>query len=211
MTGARGHPRDPSCRSRCARANGILPDRMIAAMADSGLDPPPSPFVESQMQPARLDLRLGDIAYRVRASSCPGRRHVAERIDQLKLHEVVRRRRGAGDHCVCTVPLLESLALPSEIIAAANPKSSTGGLDVFTRVIADGTRRFDMTVLAIMVRSMPRSARRPSRSCCGRGRGCRRSASAPAMPSSVPLSSMRCMIGSGWSIATMPISPMAWR
>ena len=49
-------------------ANGILPDRMIAAMADDGLILPAYPFVESQIQPASLDLRLGDIAYRVRAS-----------------------------------------------------------------------------------------------------------------------------------------------
>src|SRR5438477_9864309 len=127
-------------------ANGILPDRMIAAMADDGLILPAYPFVESQIQPASLDLRLGDIAYRVRASFLPGPgATVAERIDELKLHEI-----GLADgavletNCVYIVPLLESLALPSGIVAAANPKSSTGRLDVFTRVIADGTRRFDM-------------------------------------------------------------------
>jgi len=54
-------------------ANGILPDRMIAAMADAGLILPAYPFVESQIQPASLDLRLGDIAYRVRASFLRGR------------------------------------------------------------------------------------------------------------------------------------------
>ena len=53
-------------------ANGILPDRMIAAMADAGLILPAYPFVESQIQPASLDLRLGDVAYRVRASFLPG-------------------------------------------------------------------------------------------------------------------------------------------
>src|SRR6185312_7119572 len=70
-------------------ANGILPDRMIAAMADSGLIRPAYPFVESQIQPASLDLRLGDVAYRVRASFLPGPgATVAERIDELKLHEI---------------------------------------------------------------------------------------------------------------------------
>src|SRR5205823_496266 len=119
---------------------------MIAAMADDGRILPAYPFVESQIQPASLDLRLGDIAYRVRASFLPGPgATVAERIDELKLHEI-----GLADgavletNCVYIVPLLESLALPPSIIAAANPKSSTGRLDVFTRVIADGTRRFDM-------------------------------------------------------------------
>src|SRR5438552_9313724 len=127
-------------------ANGTLPDRMIAAMADDGLILPAYPFVESQIQPASLDLRLCDIAYRVRASFLPGPgATVAERIDELKLHEI-----GLADgavletNCVYIVPLLESLALPPKIVAAANPKSSTGRLDVFTRVIADGTRRFDM-------------------------------------------------------------------
>jgi dCTP deaminase len=81
----------------------------------------------------------------VRASFLPGpRTTVAERIDELKLHEIA-----LGDGavletgCVYIVPLIESLALPDEVAAAANPKSSTGRLDVFTRVIADETRGFD--------------------------------------------------------------------
>src|SRR5450631_1779006 len=126
-------------------ANGILPDRMIAAMADAGLILPAYPFVESQIQPASLDLRLGEVAYRVRASFLPGPgATVGERIDDLKLHEIT-----LGDGavletgCVYIVPLQESMALPPDIAAAANPKSSTGRLDVFTRVIADQTRGFD--------------------------------------------------------------------
>ena len=85
------------------------------------------------------------MAYRVRASFLPGPgATVAERIDDLKLHEIA-----LGDGavletgCVYIVPLLESMALPADIAAAANPKSSTGRLDVFTRVIADQTRGFD--------------------------------------------------------------------
>lgn len=124
---------------------GILPDRMIAALADDGGILPATAFVPDQIQPASLDLRLGEIAYRVRASFLPGPgATVAERIDELKLHEIV-----LGDGavletgCVYIVPLVESLALPDDIAAAANPKSSTGRLDVFTRVIADETRGFD--------------------------------------------------------------------
>jgi len=115
-------------------AHGILPDRMIAAMADAGLILPAYPFVESQIQPASLDLRLGDIAYRVRASFLPGPgATVAERIDELKLHEISLVDGAVLEtNCVYIVPLLESLALPPEIVAAANPKSSTGRLDVFT-------------------------------------------------------------------------------
>src|ERR1700716_2273178 len=126
-------------------ANGILPDRMIAAMADAGLILPAYPFVESQIQPASLDLRLGDVAYRVRASFLPGPgATVAERIDELKLHEIALTDGAVLETgCVYIVPLLESLALPADVAAAANPKSSTGRLDVFTRVIADETRGFD--------------------------------------------------------------------
>jgi len=128
-----------------ADANGILPDRMIAAMAEGGLILPAYDFVESQIQPASLDLRLGDIAYRVRASFLPGPgATVAERIDELKLHEIALTGGAVLETgCVYIVPLIESLALPSDIAAAANPKSSTGRLDVFTRVIADETRGFD--------------------------------------------------------------------
>ncbi len=82
----------------------------------------------------------------MRASFLPGPgATVAERIDELKLHEIDLSDGAVLEtNCVYIVPLLESLALPREIVAAANPKSSTGRLDVFTRVIADGTRRFDM-------------------------------------------------------------------
>ena len=123
---------------------GILPDRMIAALARAGGILPAVEFAPGQIQPASLDLRLGDVAYRVRASFLPGSSTVAKRIDDLKLHEVA-----LGDGavletgCVYIVPLLESLALPGDISAAANPKSSTGRLDVFTRVIADEIRGFD--------------------------------------------------------------------
>jgi dCTP deaminase len=124
---------------------GILPDRMIAALAEAGGILPAYPFVPDQIQPASLDLRLGEVAYRVRASFLPGpRTTVAERIDELKLHEIALADGAVLETgCVYIVPLIESLALPDDIMASANPKSSTGRLDVFTRVIADATRGFD--------------------------------------------------------------------
>jgi len=124
---------------------GILPDRMIAALADGGRILPAYDFVPDQIQPASLDLRLGEVAYRVRASFLPGPgATVAERIDELKLHEIALSDGAVLETgCVYIVPLIESLALPDDIAAAANPKSSTGRVDVFTRVIADETRGFD--------------------------------------------------------------------
>ena len=123
---------------------GILPDRMIERLAAAGGILPSTDFVPGQIQPASLDLRLGDIAYRVRASFLPGTTTVAQRIDELKLHEFSLTDGAVLETgCVYIVPLLESLALPDDIEASANPKSSTGRLDVFTRVIADETRGFD--------------------------------------------------------------------
>jgi dCTP deaminase len=128
-----------------ASDRGILPDRMIAVLAEDGAIAAAKPFAVDQIQPASLDLRLGAVAYRVRASFLPGPgATVAKRIAELKLHEIVLSNGAVLETgCVYIVPLLESLALPDTIAAAANPKSSTGRLDVFTRVIADETRGFD--------------------------------------------------------------------
>ena len=118
---------------------------MITALAEAGAILPAYDFVPDQVQPASLDLRLGEVAFRVRASFLPGpRTTVAERIDELKLHEIALSDGAVLEtNCVYIVPLIESLALPDEVSASANPKSSTGRLDIFTRVIADETRGFD--------------------------------------------------------------------
>ena len=124
---------------------GILPDRMIAALAQAGAIRPAIPFAADQIQPASLDLRLGPKAYRVRASFLPGpRKLVADRIAELALHEIALSDGAVLETgCVYLVPLLESLRLPADIVTSTNPKSSTGRLDVFTRVIADRVRAFD--------------------------------------------------------------------
>jgi dCTP deaminase len=124
---------------------GILPDRLIAALAEAGGIPTTRQFAADQIQPASLDLRLGAVACRVRASFLPGPGStVARRIAELKLHEFALTDGAVLETgCVYIVPLIESLNLPPEIAAVTNPKSSTGRLDVFTRVIADETRGFD--------------------------------------------------------------------
>jgi dCTP deaminase len=124
---------------------GILPDRMIAALAEVGGILAARPFADDQIQPASLDLRLGAVAYRVRASFLPGPgATVGRRIADLKLHEFALTDGAVLETgCVYIVPLIESLALPPDVAALTNPKSSTGRLDVFTRVIADETRGFD--------------------------------------------------------------------
>jgi dCTP deaminase len=125
--------------------SGILPDRMIAELAADGGIRAHYPFAPGQIQPASLDLRLGSVAYRVRASFLPGPGiTVAQRINELKLHEFALSSGAVLETgCVYIVPLIERLGLPADIAGSTNPKSSTGRLDVFTRVIADETRGFD--------------------------------------------------------------------
>jgi dCTP deaminase len=124
---------------------GILPARLIAEYCSKGLIDPGRPLDDDQIQPASLDLRLGEWAYRVRASFLPGPKSTVEqRLQSLVLHRV-NLSDGAvlETGCVYIVPLLESLKLPKGVSAAANPKSSTGRLDIFTRVIADYAQEFD--------------------------------------------------------------------
>lgn len=104
-------------------------------------------IVDDQLQPASLDLRLGRKAYRVRASFLPGEEAtVLDRLSELSMHEIDLTKPGGAvleRGCVYVVPLLESLDLKYRMSAVANPKSSTGRLDVFTRLITDRATRFD--------------------------------------------------------------------
>jgi dCTP deaminase len=124
---------------------GILAGQSIRGLAEAGAITVERPFDADQIQPASLDLRLGTRAFRVRASFLPGPgASVEDKLKPLLLHEIdlsVGAVLETG--CVYIVPLMESLRLPADIAAAANPKSSTGRLDVFTRVIVDHTRAFD--------------------------------------------------------------------
>jgi dCTP deaminase len=126
-------------------AQGIVPSQGITGMIAAGQIALSEPAAETQVQPASLDLRLGPVAYRVRASFLPrpgGR--VQSKLDDLALHTISLSQGAVLETgCVYIVPLLESLELPSDVEASANPKSSTGRLDVFTRVIADGVGAFD--------------------------------------------------------------------
>lgn len=126
-------------------SHGILPSQAIAGLVEAGAVRIEQPLAADQIQPASLDLRLGAKAYRMRASFLPGPRStVAERIADLALHEIDLTKGAVLETgCVYIVPLLESLKMPDGVLASTNPKSSTGRLDVFTRVITDHARAFD--------------------------------------------------------------------
>ena len=131
-------------------SGGVLTDRDLRAAVRAGSITASAAFRDEQFQPASLDLRLGPVAYQLRASFLPFRETVEQRlnderansdlvIDRLSLEGGTTLQRGS----VYLVPLLESLALPAGVRGRSNPKSTTGRLDVFTRVITDGTPRFD--------------------------------------------------------------------
>jgi len=124
---------------------GVLADSQIHDMIGAGRIAATAPFQSGQVQPASLDLRLGDMAYRVRASFLPGRGNtVTDRLDELTMHEVPLTGGAVLEKgCVYVVPLTERLSLPDGMTAAASAKSSTGRLDLMTRVITDHGVEFD--------------------------------------------------------------------
>jgi dCTP deaminase len=123
---------------------GILPCQAIEALIANGAITADTPFEDDQVQPASLDLRLGARAWRVRASFLPGRHTVRERIAEVAMHEVDLTRSFVLERgCVYIAELQERLKLPPGVSARANPKSSTGRVDVFVRLLSDRGNAFD--------------------------------------------------------------------
>ncbi len=125
--------------------SGVLADSALRAMIDRAEIVADPAVLADQLQPASLDLRLGRVAYRVRASFLAGTgARVADRIGEFEMHRVDLQAGAVLEKgCVYVVPLLESLALPEGVTAVANAKSSTGRLDLLTRTITDGGVEFD--------------------------------------------------------------------
>ena len=126
-------------------STGVLPAQSIRAMIHAKRIQAVHEIVEEQIQPASLDLRLGSVAYRVRASFLPGEGvKVKDKIDALGMHEIALSDGAVLERgCVYIVPLMESVNLGTRVSAMANPKSSAGRLDIFTRVITNGSSEFD--------------------------------------------------------------------
>ncbi|MDV6331737.1 2'-deoxycytidine 5'-triphosphate deaminase [Asticcacaulis sp. 201] len=127
-----------------AEPQGILPMQSLSALADSCAVMSADAFDADQIQPASIDLRLGDRAWRVRASFLPRGRKVADRLRDVQMHEMDLTRGAVFESgCVYIAELKESLNLPQGISARANPKSSTGRVDVFVRLLSDFGSQFD--------------------------------------------------------------------
>jgi dCTP deaminase len=124
---------------------GLLPSQRLQEMIEAGYIRASVPIAPEQIQPASLDLRLGPVAYRVRASFLPtARSTVQKKLQEVKICEVdltepALLERGG----VYLIPLQEELSLPDDVSGKVNPKSSTGRLDIFTRVIGDYGTAFE--------------------------------------------------------------------
>ncbi|HEY3814751.1 MAG TPA: 2'-deoxycytidine 5'-triphosphate deaminase [Caulobacteraceae bacterium] len=127
-----------------SHAAGILPCQSLEELAAEEAITATSPFHPDQIQPASLDLRLGAKVWRVRASFLPGTRRVTDRLPDVIMHELDLTRGAVLEKgCVYIAELQERLALPSGVSARANPKSSTGRVDVFVRLLTDRGAAFD--------------------------------------------------------------------
>jgi dCTP deaminase len=121
------------------RREGILPAQEIRELIRNGKIRCRAEISDEQIQPASIDLRLGNVAYRIQASFLPnGKSPIGPKIKELQLAEIdlsqpAELRKGE----VFIVPLIESLALPPDMRGRANPKSTTGRLDIFTRLMTE--------------------------------------------------------------------------
>lgn len=127
------------------QSQGVLPSQYLEQLIKQQVINAEKDIDAQQIQPASIDLRLGNVAYRVRASFMPGKdKTVRDCLQELAMHEVSLHEGAVLEkECVYIVPLLESLNLPDSLAASGNPKSSTGRLDVFTRLITDYGTEFD--------------------------------------------------------------------
>lgn len=126
-------------------SSGVLPCQEIARLRAQGVVDSDRSFDPDQIQPASLDLRLGSRGWRILASFLPGRKNkVNDKLPSLNLHELDLTNGAVLETgCVYLFEVQERLRLPSGMTVTANPKSSTGRLDIFTRVILDNADAFD--------------------------------------------------------------------
>ena len=151
-------------------ASGVLPSQKLREAAASGYISAPGGVTEEQIQPSSIDLRLGPVAYRVRASFLSTRNStVAAKLESFNMHQIDLRNGALFERgCIYIVPLKESLALPQQLSGKCNPKSTTGRLDIFTRVITDCGIQFDVIDPGYVGPFMPRSRREPLAFWCAR-------------------------------------------
>tara|TARA_B100000686_G_C16715333_1_gene931641 strand:- start:519 stop:1631 length:1113 start_codon:yes stop_codon:yes gene_type:complete len=127
------------------RIAGIYSDIQIQKLIDQKNITSEKNISIDQIQPASLDLSLGNKAWRVKSSFLPGiKNKVSDKVPRLSMHEIDLNNGAVLEKgCVYIAEIEESLNLPKSISASANPKSSTGRLDIFTRLIVDNVGEFE--------------------------------------------------------------------
>jgi dCTP deaminase len=124
--------------------SGYLTNQSIELACHEGMIHSRVSLLASQFQPVSLDLRLGSHAYRIQSSFLPENDTVDTKLNEVKLYKIDLRDGGILEKgAIYLIPLLEELAFPEKFQGRTNPKSSTGRLDMFTRVIVDHGHRFD--------------------------------------------------------------------
>ncbi|MCK4846971.1 MAG: 2'-deoxycytidine 5'-triphosphate deaminase, partial [Deltaproteobacteria bacterium] len=151
------------------KKNGVFSLQELTAAVSSGVIKAKRPIEAGQIQPASMDLRLGAKAYRLVSSFLPEDSTVLDRLrtkdsygSDLVMYEVdISEGAILEKGSVYLIPLMEELKLPKGVEGKANPKSTIGRLDIFTRVIADKNPRFDEISSGykgqLFVEVMPRS------------------------------------------------------
>jgi len=123
---------------------GYLPCQLIEQVHRQGMIRSQETILASQIQPVSMDLRLGPKAYRIQCSFLPENEPVETKLKEVSLYDFDITDGGILEkNAIYLIPLMEELSLSSSLCGLANPKSSTGRLDMFTRVIVDGGHRFD--------------------------------------------------------------------
>jgi len=128
-----------------AGRGGVLPRQSLKELLAGEVIGSQWTFQDSQLQPASLDLRLGERGYRIRSSFLPdARKSITDKLPDFAMYDLDLR-----DPCILEpnatylIELMETLRLPTGLRARANSRSSTGRVDVFTRVVVDGYSQFD--------------------------------------------------------------------
>lgn len=126
-------------------ADGVLPAQWLRKAMSAGVIVADEPIPDANVQPSSLDLRLGPVAYRLRCSFLARNTTVVKKLEDFQSGPPIDITSGAvlERNTPYLIPLQEKLALPPNLRALANPKSSTGRLDVFTRLITDRSSQFD--------------------------------------------------------------------
>ena len=125
--------------------NGVYPSQWIIEAMQTGIISCSSGITPKQVQPNSLDVRLDNTAYRVNCSFLPRHEGMTKKLSEFKWYDILIKDSGTvlERNQVYLFPLQECLALPDHIAASANPKSTTGRLDVFTRLVTDNGQAFD--------------------------------------------------------------------